>query len=373
MITTSEINQLEEKLFNCILNNHEKPDSFHDIARSILYSSQRDYIFGGMFDDCTNASKSLAHNAYLANVFILAANYFGDSNYARLALETLAYLNTYHHQESGLFTERSQFAETKVNAHELQSILTPSQWLALKTCFALPESGNIPWHQLETEVPMEQVSQHSGLHPKEVPLVLDGALQILRSLIREPEQMDDESILSNLLFCKSLYLSATYLNQAEHGVIADSLYERLSKQDLTGHLSALLSLLLIKLRYQWDTTVYDHLIVLYRQFQHQEETDVNLDDYVCAELLIQSQTQTSNNAISYQPECLTGMVIIHGPEFLARQWLQETNNRIQLSYRFFAIPETSVAGSTKTRAQLIRTDGTIKEYESLDDLLSLAV
>ena len=184
MTTASDINQLEEKLLSCISDKHENLDAFNDAARDILYNSQRDHIFGGLFNDSIKAYKSLEVNAHLASVFVLAANYFGDSNYARLALETLAYLTNYHRCPSGLFAERSQFSETEVNTQELQSILTSSQWLALKTCFELPDSDTIQWHQLQVNIPMEQISQHSELHPKEVPLALDGALQILKILCR---------------------------------------------------------------------------------------------------------------------------------------------------------------------------------------------
>lgn len=341
-------------------------EGFQLIHNQIVSASEFDELTGGVFDDSSPLLKSLATNVQLALVYITAANTFADADYAKTALLTINHLIHNHRTEQGLYSEQTSYDLTSIDVNTIKSILDNSQWLALKTYFGLNDSEEIVWHLLYRKMPLSDLPLQSGLHRKQAPLALDGATQILQQFIPPPHQSNTYQLSSNLELCACLWLSALYLNQPSHAEAATHLVDRLKAKESINEESLWTLVLLLRLSYEWSDNDFELLSKI-----PQADTFIPTD-ILASHVNKQSQIgwtindeKPANLLTSLISNCET-VVVIEGPAFAIRQWLQMTNNYFNPKLWVFAKPSDSPAQAT-----LYRNNGSVEVITNMNELVDL--
>jgi hypothetical protein len=342
-------------------------ETFISLADDLSQSSDIDHISGGLFTPGSQ-DKQLGTNANLIATFGLAANFFANPDLARIGLQALGYILSHHRLEDGYFSSLSSCTENITTSEALKTNLDDAQWQALQCYFDLPDHGTVDWTSLSIANPRTTIHSLTGLHPKQVPLALDGALQILQFQLPRPYVEKQWTVRDNLLFCRALFIVGIYLNQQEKGEIAEQLF-----QNLIGHFDNSLSelwldVMLLSLRHNWDQSIYE----MAKELELADSTD-KTPAAAFNQRVLQHLLAIEENKPAHTSECqdeladmFNGIVLITGPAHLARQWLQQLDNQVQFKYRYFARP-----GEGPIQAQVHPVTGSAVTYTELDALYSL--
>lgn len=365
----SALSDLSEQFAEIITSRDEQ--RFYNLIRRLCDSPSSDEIMGGLFSDTSAKQKHIDDVVHLAAMCTIAANVFSVPDYAKIAISGLNYLCQYHRLGNGFYADTSSYTNTEVDSTDLSSMLDPAQWLALKTYFELPDKGIFQWHQQTRHVPIEGLAEATGLHPKQAPWAFEGGLQLLQSKIKEPVTSTSYSIRSNMLFCYGLLLSATYLNQTQHAEVALQLMPKISQHGPQEYLDIWQLLLLQRLAYHWDEHDFNNLSNLF----------ADADDIPVAGPLLklcqinrpEQHSQLTKTAASTSSSLYITLlnhceyvVMIEGPAYQARQWLQLTNNHYNPAIWIFARPSQQ-----SCTAQILNSNGQLKSTDSIDGLLKL--
>jgi len=359
------IKALTQQLSNIVI--HQDHALFESHHQKIVCASEYDELMGGLFDSDNQQQKTLHENVRLACIYVIAANIFADADYAKAALSTIQYLIHHHRTEQCYYCSHSSFTATAIEAEVLQSVLNPDQWLALTTYFGIDDSSAIHWHSLSRQMPVSKLSEHTELHVKQAPLALDGGLQIMQQFITPSVQSEAVELAENIAFCHCLWLSATLLNQASHADVARDLLAKIKSDDLSSHAAAIEWLLLQRLSYEWDDEDYNLLKQLASDqptipsavlFSHEHGAEHT--SWFCA--------PTTENDHFFTPllsMCET-VVIIEGPAYIIRQWLQLTSNYFNPKLWVFAKPS-----DISVQASVYRDDGSVEIITDMNALVDL--
>lgn len=340
--------------------------AFHLIHDQLMSTPEYDELMGGLFNVNNPCQKSLETNVQLALVYITAANIFADADYAKTALGTINYVIRNHNNPTGLYSENSNYDLHSIDGDTIKSILDDSQWLALKTYYNLSDREPIEWHRLYRAMPPSDLPKVSGLHRKQAPLALDGAMQILQQLVPSPHQGAECLLSNNIKLCICLWLSALYLNQPIHAEFATQLLETLITDESISTLSHWPLLLTLRLSYAWSDDDYQHLINIPEVIKTVPASI--LQSHINTQALCSwtpSRDKSSNLLASLTSYCET-VVVIQGPAFAIRHWLQMTNNYFNPKLWVFAMPSES-----PTQASLYRNNGSVEVITDMDELVDL--
>lgn len=359
------IKALTQQLSNIVI--HQDHALFESHHQQIVCASEYDELMGGLFDSDNEQQKTLHENVCLARVYVIAANIFADADYAKTALSTIQYLIHHHRTEQGYYCSLSSFTATAIEPEVLQSVLNPDQWLALTTYFGIDDSSAIHWHSLSRQMSVSALSEHTELHIKQAPLALDGGLQIMQQFINPPEQSEAVEVPDNIAFCYCLWLSATLLNQAGHADVARDLLAKIKSDDLSNHAAAIQLLLLQRLSYEWDDEDY----CLLKQLASDQPTipsAVLFNHEHGAEHISWSCEPTieSDHVLTTMLSMCETVVIIEGPAFIIRQWLQLSSNYFNPKLWVFAKPSDISA-----QASLYHNDGAVEIITDMSVLVDL--
>ena len=332
--------------------------------------------------------KPLKENALIIEGMAQLASYFGHPGFNNTAVFSGLFMQTYGRTESGFYSDIHITQHGKLSASDLQQVLTDDQWLALSVYFGLTGSDVLDTQQLSVATPRDLLVDKTGLHRKQVPLALDAALSIAAALVTNNLQIKTKNQPdhnANLLLVRALFALAGWLRLVDYAEQAQMLLTRLATTPVLSpalHLDALLS----SLRYQWRSEDFEQLalllpFVITHDVDDFTETSIshllNCRDLIClaeqTELTVDASLLTSQAANLAREDALSaefdkhyqGCVIIKGPEYLARQWLQATCNQYQLERRYYAIP-----ADTEIHATCYQTSGDKTQFTDLDALLT---
>ncbi|MBT8448089.1 MAG: hypothetical protein KJO69_00255 [Gammaproteobacteria bacterium] len=363
--------------------------TFIATLEEFLNGSANDHLLGGYSEvQAQSINKSLKSNALFIETFAQLASYYSHSGFSQTASMAGLLFNNYGYDPDTMFSSLSFTQTNSVSAQDIKTILTHEQWLALKHYFALPESGDLDFSRLSVAVPRHNLSQQTGLHPKQVPLALDAALSITSSLYANSlsvEKMNHERVQSNLLMVRALFCLAGWLRQIDYAEYAQTILDQLYGH-APSHPVLMLDCCLTSLRYQWreqDFAQLPNILSAIEQSPTDSFTDICLthindlqDVEVLSELTGLNLTIAINQLASYSTATTddiskeftrdyAGCIVIRGPEFLARQWLQLVGNQYQPNRRYYAIPT-----QTEIHAIGLDTNGEQLQFKELDALLS---
>jgi hypothetical protein len=359
------IKALTQQFSNIVI--HQDRALFENYHQQIVCSSEYDELMGGLFDVDNEQQKTLYENVRLARVYVIAANIFADADYAKTALSTIQYLIYHHRTAQGYFCSHSHVSATAIEPEVLRSVLNPDQRLALTTYFGIDDSTLIRWHTLSRQMPVSALSEYTELHVKQAPLALDGGLQIMQQFITPPAQSEAVELAENIAFCHCLWLSATLLNQASHADVARELLAKITSDDLSSHAAAIEWLLLQRLSYEWDDEDYNLLKQLASNrltipsavlFSH--ENGAEHISWSC------EPTTESDHFFTPMLSMCETVVIIEGPAFIIRQWLQLTSNYFNPKLWVFAKPN-----DISVQASVYRDDGSVEIITDMNALVDL--
>ncbi len=362
MTLSAAFSELSESFHTVICQRNEQ--GFSVLNQALTNSLGFDRLMGGMFNNLDAAEKQLTQNTDLSVMYTLAANVFSVPDFARTAANTLASICQNFQLRNGFYADSISYSDTAIDIQLLRSSLDDAQWRAFKTSFAIADDGVLHWHQLTQQVPVEELAVITGLHPKQVPWALDGAVNILAQMIHEPTPSATYSVRTNLSFCTCLFLSATYLNQPQHADRANQLFNRLVEHGFDQHIQLWQQLLLQRLVYEWNEEDFNNLSQLSSRSLPNPVVK-GLHD-LCAIEVGDSCWDGDNDRdllAGLLTECRF-VVLIEGPIYEARNWLQLSNNHFHHEIWFFARPSEE-----STHARAIDSHGHIQYFSSLDDLL----
>ena len=329
-----------------------------------------DDVVGGLFDHSAPAQKHLGDNTAMAAICTLAANVFSVPECAKAAVTTLNNIAQQQQLENGFYSDSANYNDTDIEVSDLITLLDPAQWLALKTRFRLPDDGRFHWHTLTRHIAVQQLADKTGLHPKQAPWALEGGIQLMQHLIKQPSVTPSYSISNNILFCYGLLLSATYLNQSQHADIALSLMTRINEEITEQHRKLWQLLLVQRLAYHWDDSDFNALM----QMEHDSDSSFVVNALM---VLCQNQQAAQRSSITSSPlkhellfvnllnQC-ERIVLIEGPAYEAREWLQLSNNHYNPTTWIFARP-----AEQPCRARMLDKNANLKSIDSIDELLKL--
>ena len=331
-------------------------------VEEFLSGTAVDHLLGGyseVHEPIIN--KPLGSNALFIEIFAQLASYYSHSGFSQTASMAGLLFNNYGYDPDTMFNSLSFTQTNSVSAQDVKTILTHDQWLALKHHFAIPESGNIDFSRLSIAVPRHNLSELTGLHPKQVPLALDAALSITSSLYANSlsvEKTNHERAQSNLLMVRALFNLAGWLRQIDYAEFAQTILDQLYIH-APSHPVLMLDCCLTSLRYQWreqDFAQLPNILTAIEQNPTDSFTDIcvthlnDLQDLVVLfnltglnltldiKQLASYRTAIADDISKEFNRDYAGCIVIRGPEFLARQWLQSVGNQYQPNRRYYAIP-----------------------------------
>ena len=375
MVTPQVLTNLAQQ-FHAIVSTRDE-QLFAEYHNNLTQDPLFDEVIGGLFQHQVTTSRSLEENALLAAIYTLAANIFAIPDCAKTAITTLNNLATNHRTSDGWYADSSHYSDTNISITDLQSVTDPAQLNALTAYFNLPETGSFYWHKLTRNINLTELSDATGLHRKQTPLAFEGGLQMLQHLIMAPENSGSITMKSNLLFCYSLLLSATYLNQPHHAEIALDLFNHLKQHQQADNLNLWTLVILQRLAYEWqenDAQRLSDIMAKQDDCKHPFLVSGLHDLMSSSDYTHQTSNNTkTNDATATQlplfekllMDCQT-VVLIEGPAHLARQWLQLANNHYNPRVWFFAR-----SGQQPINAQLLRKSGEKEIIQNLDELLEI--
>ena len=362
------LSDLSEQFANIISARDDR--RFTDLFDALSNNPSLDDITGGLFDYDDPTQKCIIDSATLAAICTLAANVFSIPDFAKTAISALNYIIQHHQLDNGFYADSAIYNDTAIDTSDLIALLDSAQWLALKTRYQLPEEGKFHWHTLPRHIAIVKLADETGLHPKQAAWAFEGGLHLMQHLIKQPSASTSFSLRSNMLFCYSLLLSATYLNQSQHAEIALSLVARINQECPEQHRDLWQLLLLQRLAYHWDESDFEELTQLV--------TDSD-ESYLLSALKKLCQSDHTNQPplianpslndellfVKLLNQC-ERIVLIEGPAYEARQWLQLSNNHYNPTIWIFARP-----AEQPCRARTLDTQAQPKSIDSIDELLKL--
>jgi len=338
----------------------------------ILESNLYDKLEGGVFSHGKlGRFKSLLINAQFVVLYSRVANVYSEASFAQAAIQTSRFFLS---SNQSSFFDRYDYQDPDFHLfsiEELRHSLDSAQWAAIQCFFCLPEMGVIDTSRLQVHRARADIHLHTELHPKQVPLALDAALQLLAMIKQQRAQPAwgvEENDAASLQFCKALLTAGKYLNQPDIAQSGQQLLDILTaKPSLEVEPEYYLDVLLLSLQYQWRSSDFEQLQKLIDALK--TKTQIKLQDSANHQDLYHLGRAFNFNTLerNFSEVPLLGSIIIEGPEFEARHWLQNADNQYQEKFRYYAYP---IAGATETRAKLYSNDNAELVFDSLDSLIN---